>query len=454
MSVISYSTKAYRRYDLPIIRLVNMYAEQSPASRAGVALLPRPALSDYATVGSGPIRGIYQQPGALGGVLFVVSGTELYAGYVLLGSIPGVGKVSMTASGTQLLVANGTGLYLTDGTTLSAVAFPDGAGVSSVAYINGYFLATRTDTQRFYWSAILDGTSWDGLDFASAERTPDDLVAVWIVSDQLWLFGEVSTEIWITTGDVDIPFQRVDGRLFDVGCRNKDTIAKLDNTILWEGNDFKVYRGDSVPMRVSDFSVEEATQASTTTSAWSYPWQGNLFYALATDRGTQVLNIASGEWHTQASYDRANWRANMGVFANGVVLAGDDEAGQIWELVGDEYSDNGDTIERRWTMMIDKAAYVDNITLDASAGREPVLGVEPVIECRLSRDGGETFGGFRQASIGQKGDYRKRIGWKRWGMVDDEGGVFDFRITDATPWRVSSIRINESLAGRGRGSNG
>jgi len=454
MSVIPYATQQYRRYDLPIMRLVNMYAEQSPTSRAGVALLPRPALSAYATVGSGPIRGIYQQAGALGGVMFVVSGTELYAGATLLGTIPGTGKVSMTASATQLLIANGTGLYLTNGTTLSTVAFPDGAGVSSVAYINGYFLATRTDTQRFYWSAILDGSSWDALDFASAERTPDDLVAVWIVSDQLWLFGEVSTEIWITTGDLDIPFQRVDGRLFDVGCINKDTIAKLDNTILWEGNDFKVYRGDSVPMRVSNFSVEEATQDSTSPSAWTYPWQGNLFYALATSRGTQVLNIASGEWHEQASYDRTNWRANMGVFANGIVLAGDDETSQIWKLVYDEYSDNGVTIERRWTMMIDQAGHVDNLMLDASTGREPVLGIDPLVECRLSRDGGETYGGYRQASIGQQGDFRKRIVWKRWGIIDDEGGAFDFRITDATPWRVSSIRVNEPLGGRGRGSNG
>jgi len=454
MSVAPFGTQQYRRYDLPVINLVNMYAERSPASRAGDVLLPRPALSSYTTVGNGPIRGIYQQDGALDGVLFVVSGSGLYAGSTLLGLIPGSGKVSMTASATQLLIASGTGLYLTDGATLTTVTFPDSAGVTTVAYINGYFLATRTDTQRFYWSAILDGSSWDALDFASAERTPDDLVAVWIVSDQLWLFGKVSTEIWVTTGDLDIPFQRVDGRLFDVGCINKDTIAKLDNTILWEGNDFKVYRGDSVPMRVSNFSVEESTQASSTTSAWTYPWQGNLFYALATSRGTQVLNIASGEWHEQASYDRTNWRANVGVFTNGIVLAGDDEDGQIWELVDDEYSDNGVTIERRWTMMIDEATFVDNVMLDASTGREPALGVEPLVECRMSRDGGETYGGYRQASIGQRGDFRKRIVWKRWGMVDDEGAVFDFRITDATPWRVSSIRVNEPLGGRGRRSNG
>lgn len=448
--IVPQGIQQYQRYDLPRIRLINMYAEPSPSARGGVVLLPRPALSPYTDVGPGPIRGIYKQSGALGGAEFIVSGEELYADGVLLGTIPGTEKVSMAASASELLIANGTALYLTDGATLTTVAFPDSAGVSSVAYINGYFIASRTGTQRFYWSAILDGSSWDALDYASAERTPDNIVAIWIVSDQLWIFGLVSTEIWITTGDADIPFQRVDGRLFDVGCLSKDTIAKLDNTIFWVGNDFKTYRGDSVPLRVSDNGIEEATQDSTVLSGWAYPWQGNLFYALATVRGTLTLNVATNEWHEQASYGRDNWRANLGVFSDERVIAGDDETGQVWELVYDDYTDNGAEIERRFTMLIDKPVTVDNLMLDASAGEEPVLGLEPIIECRLSRDQGNTFGLWQQASIGQQGNYRKRIVFRRWGLVDSEGGVFDFRLTDPTPWRVSSIRVNEGQAGRGR----
>jgi Phage stabilisation protein len=444
----------YQRYDLPKIRLLNLYAEQSPASRQGVIFLPRPALKEYADLGTGPIRGIYQNNGALGGALFVVSGTSLFKDGVSIGTIPGTGRVSMAASATQLLIANGLALYLTAGISVAAVAFPDSAGVSSVAFINGYFIASRSDTQRFYWSAILDGATWDALDFASAERAPDNIVAIWIVSDQLWIFGETTTEIWVTTGDADIPFQRVDGRLFDQGCAGADTIAKLDNTIFWVGSDYKVLRGDSVPLRVSDHAIEEATQGSVILNGWVYPWQGNLFYVLATDSGTKVLNVASGQWAESGSYGRDNWRTNCGVTIGGQVLAGDDETGKVWELTYSEYSDGGDVIERRFTALVDQAAYIDNIALDASSGEEPVLGTEPVIECRLSRDQGNTFGPYRMASLGQQGDYRKRIVWRRWGMVDNEGAVFDFRITDPTPWRLSSIRMNDGQSGRGRGSNG
>lgn len=444
----------YQRYDLPKIRLVNMFAEKTPATRQGIVLLPRPALQEYASLGTGPIRGIYQSSGALAGVLFVVSGTTLFADGVDIGTIPGTGRVSMAASASQLLIANGEALYLTDGATVSAVSFPDGAGVSSIAYINGYFIASRANSQRFYWSAVLDGSSWDALDYASAERAPDNIVAIWIVSDQLWIFGRETTEIWVTTGDADIPFQRVDGRLFDTGCASADTIAKLDNTIFWVGSDYKVLRGDSVPLRVSDNAIEEATQGSTILNGWVYPWQGNLFYALATDSGTKVLNVATSQWHEQDSYQRTNWRANCGVSYGSLIIAGDDEEGKLWQLTYSQYTDDGDPIERRWTALIDEAAYIDNIVLDASAGDEPVLGVEPIVECRLSRDQGRTYGPYRQASAGQTGDYRKRVGWRRWGLVDNEGAVFDFRLTDATPWRIAAIKMNEGLSGRGRGSNG
>ena len=108
----------------------------------------------------------------------------------------------------------------------------------------------------------------------------------------------------------------------------------------------------------------------------------------------------------------------------------------------------------RWTALVDESAIIDNVMLDASSGEQPTLGVNPIVECRLSRDQGNNFGPWRQSFIGKQGDTRTRIGWRRWGLIDNEGAVFDFRITDTTPWRVSSIKMNEGQSGRGRGSSG
>lgn len=451
--IVPYGIQTYRRADLPRIRLTNLYAEKTPTSRTQTALLARPALETYADIGTGPIRGVFGQPGALDGVLFAVSGTELYAGNSALGTISGTARVSMASSSDQLLIANDAALYLTDGVTLVTVVFPDDAGASSVAYINGYFLAARTGSQRFYWSAVLDGASWDALDYASAERAPDNIVAIWVVSDQIWIFGQITTEVWVTTGDGDAPFQRVDGRLYDQGCLARDTIAKLDNSIFWVGHDFKVYRGDSQPLRVSDNGIEEAVQATDPNDlrAWAFPWQGNLFYVLRTAYGTFAYNVATQQWSEFASYGRDAWRAHIGAFVNGVVIAGDDEAGRLWQLSNTLLTDGDDPIERRFTVLLPDAMPVDNIVLDASSGAAEI-NLEPIVELRVSRDSGNTFSPARQASCGQQGQYRKRIAWRRVGFLDGDGAVLDIRMTDPTVWRVSSVGVNEPLAGRGRPS--
>lgn len=450
--LVLYGIQAYRRSELPRIRLLNLYAERTPSSRQQTALITRPGLTVHYELGSSPVRGIFSQPGALGGDLFTVAGTTLYRNDTAIGTIPGTARVSMASSGTQLLIANDTALYITDGVTVSAVSFPDGAGVTSVAFINGYFLAARANSQRFYWSAILNGASWDPLDYASAERAPDDLVAIWVVSDQIWMFGEITTEIWITTGDGDVPFQRVDGRLYDQGCLSRDTIAKMDNSIFWVGHDFKVYRGDVQPLRVSDNSIEQETQSSDidALAAWAFPWQGSLFYALTTSSGTFAYNPATQQWNEFGSYGRDTWRAHLGVFRNGAVYAGDDTTGTVWTLEEGQLSDDGDPIERRWTVLLPNPGYIDTLYIDGSPGSAPTYDFEPTVEVRVSRDQGDTFGAWQQATTGYKGQYRARTAWRRLGMLDTDGGLLDFRTTDNYTWRVASIRMNDSLAGRSR----
>lgn len=450
--IVPYGIQTYRRADLPRIRLTNLYVEQTPSSRTQTALMARPGLEADYIVGTGPIRGMFGQPGALLGILFAVSGTELYGDETDLGAIPGAERVSMTSSATQLLIANDVALYLSDGVTVAAVTFPDDAGVSSVAFINGYFLAARTDTQRFYWSTILDGSMWDALDYASAERSPDNIVAIWIVSDQIWIFGEVTTEIWITTGDPDVPFQRVEGRLYDQGCLARDTVAKLDNSIFWVGHDFKVYRGDSTPSRVSDHGIEEMIQDSDPSDlrAWAFPWIGSVFYVLTTSFGTVAYNAATQQWSEFATHGKNAWRAHIGVFLNQQVIAGDNESGQLWKLSAAKLLDGEDQIERRWTVLLPNPVYIDNILVDASSGETPSLTENPLAEMRISRDSGNTFGAWRDSNIGAMGQYRQRIAWRRQGMIDGDGAVLDFRVTDETTWRISSIRMNENFGGRAR----
>ena len=90
--------------------------------------------------------------------------------------------------------------------------------------------------------------------------------------------------------------------------------------------------------------------------------------------------------------------------------------------------------------------FVDNLQCNVATGQAPVYGAVPVLERRISRDRGATWGPWQGRDLGAKGQRRARAVWLRNGLADDQT-VFEFRITDATPWRISSIRHSEPLAG-------
>lgn len=81
MVTIPLGTSDWRRNitEAPYIKLRNRYFESNPANQVEQqALLARPALQRWLTVGAGPNRGLFSQPGAFNDALFVMSGAMLY----------------------------------------------------------------------------------------------------------------------------------------------------------------------------------------------------------------------------------------------------------------------------------------------------------------------------------------------------------------------------------------
>ena len=457
MSDVSFGTGAYKRQvgGLPELRTVNSFMEKSPASPTGHVMLGRPGLTAYATIGASPVRGIFAQPGTFGGDPVAVAGTTLYRNGAALGTVPGASRVTFAGDGLEMVIATGAALYRTDGVGVFAVAFPDAAGVSIVAYLGSYFLASRAGSGKFYWSNILDGATWQALNFATAERDPDNLVGMSVVSDELWLFGERTTEVWYQGGDANAPFVRAQGRLYSKGCRARDTIAKADNTVAWVGDDGIVYRGDSVPLRISDFGIEEriARSAISDLRAWAFVFEGHALYCLTTSEGTFVYDFASGEWCEFASYNRTGWRAHVGTqLGDGRVIAGDDTTGQLWLIDRNALTDGPDPIARLFSAAIPTGGggfSLDSVLLDMSTGGAALV-VDPVVEMRRSGDGGRTWGNWRQASVGKQGQYQRRIAFRRLGHIEEPGVVMEFRMTDAAPWRISRVRVNDANGAVGR----
>ncbi len=451
MAYISLGKGAYRRDDgdLPEFRLINLYPEETPAHEQGTVLLSRPGLVEHHDFGTGPVLGLFQQDGAVSANLLTVAGGFLYDNTTSIGAIAGTSLARWAATEEEVLVTAGKTLMRYDGSAIAASGFA--GDCAAVFHLDGRFLGIREGTGEFYYSDVLDGSSWGALDFYTAESSPDLLIDGVIVGDELWLFGSQSTEVWTGTGDSTDPYGRIEGRNYSKGVLNAGAVTLFDNTAAWVGHDGIVYRGDARPIRISDHGIEERIANSTACYLSAYIESGHSFLVLRTDQGTFAFDAATSAWCEFQSYQRDNFRGHVCAEVGRTVYWGDDTSGQVFTFTRSVYTDDGATLTGLFTGAI---PLIDPVTVDV-ASLAVAVGVTadytstPTVEMRTSRDGGHAWTDWDPASLGAVGAFRTIASWRALGMFDAPGAMFEFRITDPVLRRVSGIRVNDMGARRG-----
>jgi hypothetical protein len=340
-------------------RMVNLFPEAIPEGGKEPGFLNRaPGLQLLANMGDGPIRGMWQ----FNGYGYAVSGEVLYKIDGLwntfpIGTVSGSsGPVSMSDNGTQLFIAcNGPSfIYNSLTNEFKQIDDPDFPGAVTVGYLSGYFVFNEPNSQRLWITSLLDGTSIDPLDFASAEGSPDGLVSVLIDHREAWLFGTNSVEVWYDSGATDFPLTPVQGAFNEVGCIAAFSVAKLDNGIFWLGADARgrgiVYRANGYTAeRVSTHAVEWQIQQYGNMSdaiAYTYQQDGHAFYVLIfpSANTTWVYDVATSLWHERAAYINGAFtrhRSNCQMSFNNEIVVGDHELGNIYAFNLEVFSDAG-----------------------------------------------------------------------------------------------------------------
>lgn len=436
----------------PSIRIVNMVAEASDTNQFnGIDHVQRPGLVQFATVGDGPIRGLYRQAGTFNGDFLTVSAAQWFrvnaAGVeTLLGDVPGADRNNAAATSARAITVSDGIAYSTNGTTVTAVVMPDGRLVGSVAQLNGYFILTELNTARFYW--IEPGqVNPDGLSFATTESTPGANKKVERVGDELWFFKDEGVEVWYPTGDADLPFQRTPGRNYDKGCRNRDTVVRFDNSVAWVGNDGIVYRGDNAPVRFSDNSIEEQLRLSTmeSLSAWSYAEDGHTMYVLTMDTGTWAYDVSTQQWSEFESYNRPVWRAHIGEVGENYNVCGDDELGLLYRLDPNVPNDNGDFLTRIVTggvAVVGQPVRWNSLQLYAVTGTIDDPNLFPKCRITWSDDGGQTYDDWEDVTLRKQGRYGEPVRINRLGCARYPGRIVQFQVTDNVIVTFSAASFN------------
>jgi len=339
-------------------RMVNLFPEIVPEGGKEPAFLQRaPGLTTLVTVGTGPIRGLW----TFGNYGYAVSGDTLFKidsnwTAVAKGTVGGSGPVSMADNGTQLFIAANPQGYIYNVSTdvFQQITDPDFPGAGTVGYIDGYFTFSEPNSQKIWVTQLLEGTSVDPLEFASAEGNPDNVVAIFVDHREVWVFGTNSTEVWYDAGLLDFPLARIQGAFNEMGCAAPYSIAKMDNQVYWLGKDARgqgiVYKAAGyIGQRVSTHAIEwQMQEYSNLTDAVGYTYQqdGHSFYVLNFPSAdtTWVYDVATGAWHERASFANGDFnrhRANSQMFFNATTVVGDYQNGKIYEFDLNVYADDG-----------------------------------------------------------------------------------------------------------------
>lgn len=445
---IAYGVSAYirNRGDFPELVLDNMVSEPTPVE-ARPSLQSRPGLSvsddSYDVNG---VDALYQVDGVFSNSLFAVSGGNLFKDGVSLGVLDGSGHVSIDGYETDIFVTAGESLWTYDGSTLSAVSFPNSSNVKKILVAASRVLAIEENTGRFYWTEPL-GNTVSSLSFATAEKFPDHLIDMVWVGDSLYLFGSRTTEHWQLSGDSDTPFEPILGRVFRKGIRDTGCVAIVGDSFAWatDSNEICLDSPDNV---ISWPGLQARLRDSSSCKLWSFELDGQDFLSVRIDNETWVYSLGFNSWSTFSTNNQSNWIAQC--FANnqfgssigGDVLVWSEDNKDIEEPVVREFS--------AWLPILEGTVNVANLFLRTIPGSTSFLEGEfdePIVEMSWSDDRGKTYSSPQQASMGYQGDYRLDVNWYSIGFHSSPGILFKFTVSSPTDWRVSAVTLNGTYGG-------
>lgn len=434
-----FGTQAYQHRSLPLSaqEMVNAYLEPAaPTAKTYAAVVATYGIANFAAAGTGPIRGGI----VANDLIYVVSGNsfcsiDAVGEVTVIGTIPGVGACDLAASeATVMIVTANQGFYY-NGATLQVISDPDFPGAEWVENFDGYYVIGAPNSGEFFISANRAPNSWDGLDFATAEKYPDNLVDGIADHGELILFGRESFEVWFDSGDPDFPLDRSSAGIGEVGLLSRGALAKIDNSVFFPGNDMVVYRLQGyIPQRVSTYAVEQAIEsyADKTCTAYSWSEAGHKFVAFSFAEGTWVFDTSTNLWHKRKSNGLPRWRPRFTLRAFGKVIVGDYASNKLGYLSPDTHTQWGDVHRLEVTspplVTDNKRATNARLELVFETGVGTIATPDPQVALQFSDNGGLDWSNEKWRSLGRIGNFKSRVVWNRVGQARDR--VYRYHITD------------------------
>lgn len=401
------------------------------------------------------------------GLVYFVAGESLYqldkvGNLNNLGTVGGAGFCELAANNipddSQVLVLNGLGqgYVYQPSTGLNIITDPDFPPASYATVLNERFWLPKDNSNQFAASAVSDGTDYPAGAIATAETSPDNVVAPVAHKGALWVLGENTSEYWQYVNDSTLPVRQVKGVVYERGCAAVHSIRKTGDTFCFLADDLTVMMVSGSQMqKISGLSFELEVKGDGSTRYPGYskvddaygffidgPTHKIYYLTFPTESVTWGYDFSTGLWHKRESFGYTRWRPIGAVSAWGKIIVADALSGNIYYLTPGYKTENGVRIDCYFrtpslSWRTDVTIPLIEVDMETGVGVANGQGSDPKLIIRYSKDGGNTWINKSDQPIGAIGDYRKRVPIRQFGrVVRNRDFVVEVRITDPVEFRI------------------
>lgn len=171
---------------------------------------------------------------------------------------------------------------------------------------------SATERNQFFWSDLGDGSdsTWDALAFATAEARPDEVVAVYENTDEVFVFGATTLQVYGIGVDATIPFDKVN--TVNVGCGARYSPVRIDNEFAFIDETGRIVMNGGHSDEVRDIGKAIVTEIrSMSTYADAFGWRERdgrydmLCFHFPTEGRTFEFDLDREIWAERKRYDAA-----------------------------------------------------------------------------------------------------------------------------------------------------
>lgn len=447
---------------------INMFPVILPDVDVGkekIILKPTSGLQTITTVGSNPILAGC----TINNQAYFISGTTVYT---LIGNTAtSIGTIStpqyprlcmIPGAENFILICNGSDGYVIDQEANTVLQVTDGdfPGAECGDFEDGYWVVVRSG--RVYFSELNNPFAWVAADVFTPTNKPDKAIALKILQEEIYVFGNQSSEVYYNDGST--PFQRRAFSTTGYGLLNKDCLTFIDNSIVFLsiGIDriirvIQISPGGVRAMSSDSLNYElSAIEGIQGAYCMAYCERGHNMFQITVPNvdKTWVLDLSTIMVHRRSSflgYDATGVPINGRHIANCVwadnvrILMGDYRTGNLYELRSDVYTENSNYMLRTFTSPTfrfeDNYVSAGLVEIDVETGLvSSSASTTPTLKFSYSRDGGYVYSRPKWKTLGAAGKYNTL--YRQYTLGRSKNWNFKIEISDASNFTIGQAVVH------------